>query len=97
MIQSPAVVDDSDNDNSEHGVQGVDNDDNGDNDEMLQEALKLVKELKAQEQIPLKCRVIENDDCDDNAPATKKSKQSSPTVSTISSSTLRSISNMYQI
>jgi hypothetical protein len=90
-------VDDSDDDNSEHGIQDVDNDDNGDNDEMLQEALKLVKELKAQEQIPLKRRAIKNDDCDDNAPATKKSKQSGPMVSTISSLTLRSISNTYQI
>jgi hypothetical protein len=90
-------VDDSNDDNREHRGQDVDNDDNGDNDEMLQEALKLVKELKAQEQIPLKRRAIENDDCDDNTPATKKSKQSGPTVSTISSSTFRSISNTYQI
>ena len=87
-------MDDSDDNNSEHGRRDVDNDDN---DEILKEALKLVKELKAQEQMPLKRRAIENDDCDDDTPATKKSKQSGPTVSTISSSTLRSISNTYQI
>jgi hypothetical protein len=87
-------VDDSDDDNSEYGGQDVDN---NNDDEILQEALKLVKELKAQDQMPLKRRAIEDDDCDDDTPATKKSRQSGPTVSTISSSTLKSISNTYQI
>ena len=64
---STAVVDDSDDEN---GGQ----DDNNDNDnEILQEALKLVKELKAQEQMPLKCHAIENDGYDNNnTPAMKK-------------------------
>ena len=63
-------MDDSDDNNSEHGPQDVDNDDN---DEILKEALKLVKELKAQEQMPLKCHAIENDGYDNNnTPAMKK-------------------------